>query len=715
MKAFAFLLSILWSFFVYTQKIKTGFEALAEFDYFKAKKIFYKNLKKNTTLSSYGLSIIYLRKDNPFHNFDSAYLYATKSHFSFKISDDNLKNDYLKYGINESVIKKQCDSVFKNSYEYYSKKYEQNDTYNDSIINKFISWHYYSPYRESAIKKRDEVLISSTRNHHTSENYKEFISNWPESYSLADAYYLLDKAIYEENTSLGTTIGYQNFIKNFPNNRFVISGQNEIFKIHKKNRDKEGLINFIKSYAGNENCNEAWKLFFSLTVKEYNSDNLAEFVLDYPEFPFKKTIIQEIELFKKPLLKIKKEEMFGFIDTTGNIIIPAKFEELGDFSEGLCVASESEKYGFIDKNGNWIIEAIYDEAESFIEGVSIVKLKNKFFLIDRNGSKISEEFEQINSFSEGLAIAKQSNKYGAINKLGNIVIPFNYEKIGDFKNEHAWFQSEGKFGILDNKNFETIRNEFDWIEDFSENIRAKKNNGYGVINKTGNTIIAFEYERIDKHNSGIFILVKNNKYGFADKKGCLYTAIEFDFDNKLESNELFSIIDQKKQSIYFKLIKDEEQALMNQNGKLLCDFGDYEEIYPPSSGLIRVFSDDVYHYLDLKLKSAFSSKFEDAEDFVEGTAIVKKKGKWMIIDKSGNILFDQNCESIERPENEMYNTEFFIIKNKTGYGVLNKKMNYLILSENEEIDFSNEGYITMFKDGKRNFYDIKKNKFIYEK
>ncbi|MFO0433835.1 MAG: hypothetical protein ACK5ZT_01215, partial [Sphingobacteriaceae bacterium] len=56
---------------VYSSKIKTAYEALSIHDYFKAKKTFYTlNKKKPNAQACYGLSIIYYRNNNPFHNYD---------------------------------------------------------------------------------------------------------------------------------------------------------------------------------------------------------------------------------------------------------------------------------------------------------------------------------------------------------------------------------------------------------------------------------------------------------------------------------------------------------------------------------------------------------------------------------------------------------------------------------------------------------------------
>src|SRR5690554_1918876 len=79
-KSFISLLIILFSCpLVYAGKIDRGYKALNEYDYFKAKKLFEKRQNKDIVASSYGLSIIYGRTDNPFSNLDSAYKFIYRA------------------------------------------------------------------------------------------------------------------------------------------------------------------------------------------------------------------------------------------------------------------------------------------------------------------------------------------------------------------------------------------------------------------------------------------------------------------------------------------------------------------------------------------------------------------------------------------------------------------------------------------------------------
>ncbi len=688
--------------------VPKAFKALRIYDYFKAKKLFYQGLKKNPAPAAYGLATIYLRKDNPFHNYDSAYKYSTLSRFAFQNLTPKKKKQLLKFNISDSTIALLCDSVFIKAHEHYMLRVDQDDSGADSLLNHYISYYFLSSRREDAIRERDALAFAETKKNYSSVSFMNYILTWPESYFINDAFYLLEKTTYEENTSRKTLQDFNAFIQNYPKNRFVKSAEDEIFFIHRKNRDKEGLINFIRNYPGNEHINDAWKLFFTLSVDKYTSANLAEFVLDYPDFPLKKTIIDEINLLDKQLLRIRKNDKTGFIDTAGNETIPPIFEEAEDFSEGLAIATEDEKYGYINKNGQWAINAVYDEAEAFQNGVAIVRVNKRSFVVDRTGTVISDEFDEINNFSEGLAVVKKGGKYGAVNRLGNVIIPLEYDKLGDFSEDHAWFQRDGKYGILDRQNYITVNNEYDWVDNYGEFIRVKKNSGYGVIDKNNQVIISFNYDRIENYSNEIFILIKNGKYGFADKSGCMYTWVEYDFDNKLTTEDLVWK-NEKENEVYFKLIDEGSEAIMNQNGKKLADFDEYEEIYLPSNGLFLVMNRDKYSFLDLKMHPAFKGTFDDAEDFKNGVAIVTRKDKPFIIDKNGNTVFNEACDEIELWENDYY-----LVTRSGLKGILNKELKWLLQPGYQEIEADeNFNYISLKKEGRKILYSVSQSKIIW--
>lgn len=68
---------------------------------------------------------------------------------------------------------------------------------------------------------------------------------------------------------------------------------------------------------------------------------------------------------------------FGFIDKSGKLIIPAKFDYAEHFSEGLAMARIEDMYGFVDKSGQWLIAPFYTDAGmAFSEGLARVNTKD---------------------------------------------------------------------------------------------------------------------------------------------------------------------------------------------------------------------------------------------------------------------------------------------------------------------------------------------------
>ena len=77
---------------------------------------------------------------------------------------------------------------------------------------------------------------------------------------------------------------------------------------------------------------------------------------------------------------------YGFIDKTGKEVIPLKYDNAFDFSEGLALVWLNEKCGYIDKTGKEVIPIKYYNADSFSEGLASVRLNGKWGYIDKTGN-----------------------------------------------------------------------------------------------------------------------------------------------------------------------------------------------------------------------------------------------------------------------------------------------------------------------------------------
>lgn len=129
---------------------------------------------------------------------------------------------------------------------------------------------------------------------------------------------------------------------------------------------------------------------------------------------------------------VKKEDVSGFIDKTGEMIISNNSYEIfyGSFIYGLTCITIDGKYGCIDTNGKIVIPPVSEKPLDFFEGMSAVKINGKWGYVDMKGDIcIKPAFDEAWSFSEGLAAVMVGGKWGYIDKGGNIVISARFDSL----------------------------------------------------------------------------------------------------------------------------------------------------------------------------------------------------------------------------------------------------------------------------------------------
>ncbi|MBD2722447.1 WG repeat-containing protein [Hymenobacter armeniacus] len=77
---------------------------------------------------------------------------------------------------------------------------------------------------------------------------------------------------------------------------------------------------------------------------------------------------------------------WGFIDSTGAVVIAPRFAQVHGFSEGLAAVREQDLYGYIDATGQFVIAPRFEAAAEFHSGRAVVRSQHTGpQLIDRAG------------------------------------------------------------------------------------------------------------------------------------------------------------------------------------------------------------------------------------------------------------------------------------------------------------------------------------------
>ncbi len=160
------------------------------------------------------------------------------------------------------------------------------------------------------------------------------------------------------------------------------------------------------------------------------------------------------------------EQKYGFIDITGQWVIPPSFDFAGGFQNGYAPIMLDKKWGYINKLGEIIIAPHYKTALEFNNGLAPVQIRVKTsmklsplsegekrsfddlkalakasfkwgYINPEDEVKIDFTYDSARSFSEGLACVESNEKYGFINTKGNIIIPLIFNRVSNFENGYA--------------------------------------------------------------------------------------------------------------------------------------------------------------------------------------------------------------------------------------------------------------------------------------
>ncbi|GIP36532.1 WG repeat-containing protein [Paenibacillus sp. J2TS4] len=241
--------------------------------------------------------------------------------------------------------------------------------------------------------------------------------------------------------------------------------------------------------------------------------------------------------FSEGMAKILRAGKYGFIDKTGKEVIPPQYDNSLDFfSEGLAAVSKANKWGFIDINGHEVVKLQYDEVGTFYEGRAWVKRNKKYGFIDTTGKEIIPlQYESVSPFSDGLASVTKNGKSGLIDLWGNEVdLGTTYDYIIGFDEGMGVVIKEEnydiKYGFIDKTGKEVVKPQYERVLGFKEGIaRVQQNGVWGFIDKTGKEIVKPQYHNASDFSEGLARVSKNLKYGFIDKTGKEVIELQYDF------------------------------------------------------------------------------------------------------------------------------------------------------------------------------------------
>jgi hypothetical protein len=262
--------------------------------------------------------------------------------------------------------------------------------------------------------------------------------------------------------------------------------------------------------------------------------------------------------FSEGLGRVRTDEGLGYIDAQGKTVFTLPGDLRVDwtrpFSDGLAAFSVRDKWGYFDRHGKVVVEPRYDDIGDFSEGLAAVnegakadrhllipsaKFGGKWGFIDRTGKLVIPlRYDRVagNGFSDGLAGVENDGKWGFIDRTGNeIISPQSLAKAtgrgviwaGGFSEGLArvFTIAEGdppdfRVGFIDKTGKLVFEHRLGDAEDFSEGlamIRTVGNSGY--LDRTGRVVIEPQFTRARAFSEGLAAVQRGEGWCYIDKQG----------------------------------------------------------------------------------------------------------------------------------------------------------------------------------------------------
>ncbi len=239
------------------------------------------------------------------------------------------------------------------------------------------------------------------------------------------------------------------------------------------------------------------------------------------------------------LYVIKENGKYGYIDKTGEIIIPPKYDDAMPFSDGLARVMVNDhgysRWGFINSKGEFVIKPELFAAKDFKEGLApILAGDNKWGYTapnDTTGYAIGPQFDDASEFFDEMARVRVGSNWGYINKQGRLKLPPIYQQAGNFSHGLARVEQNGQWGFVNDDGKIMISEIYSEAGDFCEGLaRVRQNAKWGYISKDGGYVIQPQFQLAGDFSEGLAKISFESappRWGYIDKHGNIVINPQF--------------------------------------------------------------------------------------------------------------------------------------------------------------------------------------------
>lgn len=159
--------------------------------------------------------------------------------------------------------------------------------------------------------------------------------------------------------------------------------------------------------------------------------------------------------------------------------------------------------------------------------------RGKCYFVDQTGKRISDYYEEVTTFKSELAAVNLKGKWGFINEQMEIVLPIEYEKVGDFKNGLTYVKQDNYFELID-MDGNSKSEKYDSIGYLNRYYVFKDKNKLGLIDENGEVVEKAKFDRMSTYYRNDFGVLLDGKWANYNNGNLIYDNPELYFDSPEE-------------------------------------------------------------------------------------------------------------------------------------------------------------------------------------
>jgi len=653
------LLSIAFLLLITTQLVwadqnKLALKALEKGDFEEVEERLTKSLEKDVVNpgAKFIYSLLYVTDSFPRYNIDSAYYFVLKAITDFEFSDEKVLKELEKNEITQTDFESQKLKIEELAFQRAVEK-------NTILDYEYFIDHYTTASQvNQATSRRNQLAYDQIRAVNSWQAYASFIKDYPKAEQVPLAQREYERLLYQEHTDDGKLKSLENFLARYPDNEHRSKTEYKILKIKGGLNRPEDYLQFMESYPESKHNREVARRLFHIDRDFYD----LKYFSDYAGTGSFRDSLQNVNDQKNSfLVPFYENSQYGFINSTGEIVLPPKYEYIKE--DYLC--------------GN------------ILSDVLEVRENGKLQLVNHLGEPVYlGGFDVATDLGAGLVKLRKNGKYGIWHKAGIDILPATYDEIELLKHNLLKVRSGSLWGLFSVFGDELLAPQFDdvYLVD-----------GYWVFEKDGLlAVVNLEYLEPLTDNESIILNFNYDEVELVKDKYLLCYSGDYE---SLINPDLDLIINSSDQTIIPMqddwLVKRDSgySYFYEENGSFLQDsFRDVSF----SRGWFAFKRDSVWTLLSEGFGFEPQFQLDSARIWNDNIAYFQKEdAKHIAFFPQITITLDEedDVRLLGTPQKQD-SSQYLLVKNKNSHKVYSESGELKFTINYDDIDYLSQGYFS---------------------